>query len=255
MTRKPSEPPTGIQPDHPLFDIIEDAYRVFACRKPKSIEVCRGCCMDAGIEADFFNPSIRELPLHYVQDWYSAAYDPKGIAKETWAYLLPRILEILACGGNVSNVGIEVSLNRFDTGNRENWSMEEWRILDSFQREYLNRTVNRQEDFLDEVICMFRLGGWSLEDLFAQVAAISGAKLAQRLWHDWCSWPAPGREGISITPFWKSPDNVAAFEFYTSRMLYDKMAALALADDTDAELAAKASAVAGIVEANAAWSH
>lgn len=76
---------------HPFFDIIEEAYRVFNYPKPRSTEVCRNCCMDSKIEADFFNPPIRQMPLGYIQDWYQAAYDPQaGVAKATWAYLLPR---------------------------------------------------------------------------------------------------------------------------------------------------------------------
>jgi len=239
--------------DYPFAEIIEEAYRVFAYGKPGSIEVCRGCCMDARIEADFFNPPIRELPLSYLRDWYSAAYDPKGIAKETWAYLLPRILEFMARGDSVSNVGIEVSLNRFATGNRENWSTDEWSILDRFQRLYLSWKVDRHTDFLDDAVCMFSLAGWNVADLFDQVAAIPDAKLAQRLWLDWCSWPAPGREGIRMTAFWQPPDNAVAFRFYTSRSLYERMEALVLAEDTNTGLAAKASAVASVIESNAPW--
>ena len=78
------EPLLGkVAPGDPFFEIIEEAYRVFAYPKPKSIEVCERCCMDPDIEADFFNPPVRELPLSYVRDWYFAAYQPPGIAKAT----------------------------------------------------------------------------------------------------------------------------------------------------------------------------
>jgi hypothetical protein len=238
-----------ISPGHPFFEIIEDAYRVFEYPKPKSIEVCERCCMDANIDADFFNPPVRELPLEYVQDWFFASCDPNGIAKETWAYLLPRILEILASGKEVSNVGVEVSLNRFDTGNPENWSNEEWDVLDRFQRKFLDRAIDQDQDFLDDFVCMFRLAGWSLDELLNQVAAASDARLARRFWNDWCRW-APGRESIWITAFWKGPDNATVFDFYSSRMLHDRMTALALADSTEADLAAKAFAVASVIEAS-----
>ncbi len=101
---------------------------------------------------------------------------------------------------------------------------------------------------------MFTLAGWSIEDLLEQVASFSDTKLAQCLWHDWYAGHAPGREGIWMTAFWEGHEKAVAFDFYTSRKLYDRMEALALADDTDAELAARASAVAGIIEAKAAWS-
>ncbi|MFS8047824.1 hypothetical protein [Rhizobium sp. BR 314] len=144
-------------------------------------------------------------------------------------------------------------MNRFATGNRENWSMEEWSVLDRFQHLYLSWKIDLHKEFLDDVVCMFRLAGWDLRDLFDQIVALPDAKLAQCLWIDWCSWPAPGHEGIRLTVFWEHPDNAIAFQFYTSRNLHEKMEALALADDTDTDLAAKASAVASIIESNAPW--
>ncbi|MGB3316878.1 MAG: hypothetical protein WBB85_21015 [Albidovulum sp.] len=208
--------------------------------------------MDADIEADFFNPQIDELPLHYIQDWYFAAYDPKGVAKSTWSYLLPRILEILAIGEDVSNVALEVSLNRFETGNRDNWTSDEWKILDEFQRHFLKREIeSKTENYLDDTICMFRLAGWPLKDLLEQVVSTSDVILAQRFWNDWCNGVVPGRESIWITAFWDDPDKTTVFDFYTSKALYTRMESLVFADNTDPEISTKALAVAGVIEANA----
>jgi len=52
----------------PLFEINEEAYRVFAYPKPKSTGVCEQCCMASRIEKDFFNPAISDLSLKYVRD-------------------------------------------------------------------------------------------------------------------------------------------------------------------------------------------
>lgn len=254
MIRQPSEPAEAkLSADHPFFDLIEEAYRVFAYPRPSRTGVCEGCCMDRKIESDFFNPPVRELPLAYIRDWYSAACDVKGIPKGNWGYLLPRILEILAFGEDVGYVGIEVSLRRFDTGNPDNWSKAEWRVLENFQKKFLLDQLESRKGFLDDTICMFRLAGWPLADLLNQLASAPSSALALRLWNDWCTWRAAGNESIWITAFWEDPDKTAVFEFYTSRKLYDKMEALALADDVDAELAEKASAVAGVIELNANW--
>ena len=121
---RPSSPSikAKIASDHPLFGVIEQAYQVFNYPKPTSTEACRNWCMAPRIEANFFNPPIRQLPLEYVRDWFHAAYDSNaGVAKATWAYLLPRLLEILAAGEDVSPIGLEVSLSRFCTGNTSNW--------------------------------------------------------------------------------------------------------------------------------------
>ncbi|MFA3918002.1 hypothetical protein [Ruegeria hyattellae] len=208
--------------------------------------------MEAEIEADFFGPPIEELPLHYVQDWYFAAYDPQGIAKATWGYLLPRILEILAVDEEVAAVGLEVSLNRFETGNPENWSPDEWQVLDRFQRAFLRREIERDTEYLDDTLCMFALAGWPLGDLLDQIAATPDATLVRRLWSDWCKGCRPGNESIWITAFWEHPGNITVYEFYTSTALYSRIEKLALAQDTAPELAEKAIAVASVIETYAA---
>lgn len=241
-----------LAPDDPWFDLIEEAYCVFDYPKPTSTEVCIRCCMTPEIEDDFFNPQIRELPLQYVQDWFGAAYDPPEIAKGTWAYLLPRILEILAAGEDPASVGIEVSLRRFETGNRAKWSLKEWEVLDRFQRDFLRRKVESGRDALDDVLCMFRLAGWPLTDLLDQVDSVPTPLLAERLWRDWCAGCGPGREDVWITAFWESPDNSKVYEFYTSLIMRDRFSSLALSDDVDRELAEKAMAVAAVIETHAA---
>ncbi|WP_170331532.1 hypothetical protein [Ruegeria arenilitoris] len=254
MARKRQKPlKAKIPPDHPFSDIISDAYRLFAYTKPTNIEVCEGCCMEADIEADFFIPSISELPLHYLQDWFFAAYDPKGISKATWGYLLPRILEVLAVDEDLASVGLEVSLNRFETGNPNNWSHDEWQVLDRFQRAYLKREIERDNCYLDDTVCMFGLAGWPVETLFEQVAETPDAVLVQRFWHDWCASCIPGRESVWITAFWESPGNSKAFAFYTSKALYDRVTRVAFGENTPKDLSEKALAVASVIENNVDW--
>lgn len=238
-----------IQLGNPLFDLVDEAYRVFSYPKPSTLDVCRNCCMDARVEADFFHPSIRDLPQSYVRDWFWADCGPSGVSRATWGYLLPRILEILASGNCVASVGLEVSLRRFDTGNPDNWSKSEWRILDDFQRRFLSLQIAQGTYPLDNVLCMFRLGGWPLADLLDQVAAVPAASLARRLWRDWCKDHAMGREAVWVTSFWESGDNALVHAFYTSSCLHERMEALVLADETDPDLVAQASAVACVIEA------
>jgi len=235
--------------DHPFFAIIQEAYQVFDYPRPQSTGVCIHCCMDSKIEADFFKPKIQDLPLAYVQDWYHGAYTPNEMPKETWAYLLPRILEILAADEDPSTNAREVVLYRFETGNRGNWSAKEWSVLDRFQKAYLAREISRCDDYLDDAVCMFGMAGWPVQSLFKQVADAPDEVLARRLWHDWCNC-LPGRESVWISTFWESPGNSAAFEFYTSREMRGRMETLALSEGVTPELAAKASAVVDVIEAS-----
>lgn len=250
MTRKQQKPlKAKVTPDNPFFDIIQDAYRVFRYDTPTDTEVCKGCCMDAEIEEDFFAPAIEEMPLHYLQDWYFAACEPP-ISKALWGYLLPRVLEVLAVGeDDPASVGLEVSLNRFPTGHRDQWSAAEWDVLDRFQRLFLSEWIVGRKTYLDDMICMFGLAGWPVADLMAQVAAHSDEALCLQFHSDWCI----GRPAIWITAFWEGGGNTEAFKFYTSRGLYDRMERLALAPTTDPAVAEMALSVASAIQENADW--
>lgn len=240
----------SIASDHPLFEVIEGAYQAFSVAKPASTEVCVHCCMDAAIERDFYTPPIRDLPLAYVHDWFFAAADPSGISKQTWAYLLPRILEIIAAGESASTGGLEPSLCRFETGNPSNWSEEEWRVLDLFQRRYLQLQIEDGTHALDDVLCMFRLGGWQLEDLLDQVRSMPTGTLARKLWRDWCKDHKPGSGKIWITASWEGTDNSTAFDFYTSSELHRRLIDVASGSESDPQLIAVTSAVTAVIEAD-----
>lgn len=235
----------------PLIDIVEQAYRVFAGPKPPTTGVCERCCMTAAIEADFFNPDIHELPFSYINDWFCAACACDGIPMSTWSYLLPRILDMLAVGEEPSMTGLAVTLSRFDSGNPQNWTSEQWSVLDAFQRSYLRWYIENGPDFLDEAVCMFRRGGWPLEGLLEQLLSVPDDVLAARLWRDWCN---DGWHGaIWVTAFWEGKENGQMFEFYTSVELHNRMTALALSDHAAKDLAAKASDIVSVIEANADW--
>ncbi len=248
--RKQTKPPGAkLAPDHPFHAVIAEAYRVFDFPTPSETGVCVGCCMYPEIEADFFNPPIAELPLHYLRDWFFAACS-QPLARGIWGYLLPRVLEVLAAGEEPSSNGIEVSLNRFPTGDRAQWNEAQWDVLDRFRWRFLARAIAEDREFLDDTLCMFGNAGWPMKDLYAQVAAEPDAVLAGRFWNDWCRGCKPS---IWITAFWDEGRNAEAFAFYTSRALHDRMARLALDAATPRDLAEKALDVAAVIEGNADW--
>ena len=249
--RNRREPPAvAIAEDHPFYPIIADAYRLFPTGKPASTGVCEHCCMDPAIEADFFNPPIETLPPAYVRDWYSGAYEKWGVPKHTWTYLLPRVLELLALEEVVDNVGLEVALHRFETGNPDHWTAAQWDVLERFRHAYLDRALTdfTQCPYIDDAICMFALSGWNVEDLIEQVAATDDATLAARLFHDWCPFGLHAGS-IWLTAFWEGEGRERIYRFYTSDALYERMERLALSDDCDPALADQASSVAAVIEA------
>lgn len=237
---------------HPMLPIIQDAYREFAGPRPASTDVCE-CCTDPQIQSELLRLPVEDIPTDYIRDWYSGAYDPAGVSKGTWSHLLPRILEILAADEDASSIGPEVTLSRFDTGNAANWSPRQWNVLDRFQRAFLIWAVeNRQDDF-DAVLCMFRLGGWPLDDLLSQAAALPTSTLVERFWKDWCADHVAGRESVWVTTFWEGDDNSTVFDFYTSPDMHHRVSELALADETPPTLRGMAIAVATIIENQATW--
>lgn len=150
---------------HPLHEVISEAYRVFRYPKPNTLGVCQHCCMDPGIEKDFLTPDVQDLPLSYLRDWFNGGVDlemPRGV----WGYLLPRILEVLAAGEEPAVVGVEVSLNRFPTGDLTQWRADEWAVIDRFRREFLADRHIPDGCFLDDILCMFASAQFSVSDLF-----------------------------------------------------------------------------------------
>jgi hypothetical protein len=249
--KNPTDPGAKMSPGHPFFDHIEDAYRAFDGYKPSDVDVCTDCCMSKAIEADFFRPKIEDLPLNYLREWFGAACPTGGVRQDIWSYLLPRTLEVLAMGEEPSYVGIEVSLSRFDTGNPSHWSDRQWSVLDRFQRRFLQSSSPLTgawcHNTLDDIICMFTLGGWQLDDLLSQVMSMTDEQLVERLYQDWCG--TFGDYGtIDVTEFWEKPDKTRAQEFYISDQLRQRLETVALSDSVDAEIAAKASAVVGVID-------
>ena len=250
MKREESKPlEAKLPPDHEFAALIAEAYQVFACEKPTDTGVCKQCCMDPEIEAVFFAPTIENLPLRHLEEWYFALPDEE-FDQHIWRYLLPRILEVLVAGGGLAGFGIALSLNRFPTGVHENWSKEEWDVLNRFQKGFLRRALVAKQRPFDDVLCMFGLAGWPQEGLFEQVLNFSPHALAERLWKDWCRIPKPR---VSVSVFWEEEARREAKAFYRSKELFQKMSDLACDNQTPPELAERALAVANVIETETKW--
>ncbi|WP_171130522.1 MULTISPECIES: hypothetical protein [unclassified Ruegeria] len=185
---------------------IEDAYTVFKRPKPTALEVCEQCCMYPEIEADFFTPDIRALPLHYVNDWFFAASDPQ-VSLALSRYLLPRVIELLAQGHEVANVGIEVSLMRFATGLPDRWTPPEVDVITRFTLLFLDSHKpggrNAQDCYLDDILCMFASAGHDPDPMLRHLWQWDDADLFGRLAQDWNI--SGGFPSIWSTAFW--PEN------------------------------------------------
>lgn len=237
---KHQKQPNGkIGENSPFFDVIQDAYRLFK-QGPTEHAIC-DCCIDDKTRNEFFSFSQQQLPLEHLNSWFDAAAEIP-MPKAAWRFVLPRIMEVLASNEDPSRIGIEVSLNRFETGNPDNWTKEEWDVLDKFQRLLLANIDLRNEDCLDDVICMFACAGWSSDDLFSQVLELPTDRLVNKLWSDWCEHHYPS---IWVTTFWKNESE--AWSFYGSEALLEKVTNFALEQSTMPKVALKAMAVADTI--------
>lgn len=255
--REPHQPDAKVPFGHPFFEIIEEAYLVFAVPRPVDLGVWDYALdLDPAFRRDFLKLPIAEMPYRCIRDWFHAPVDPPGIARSTWVYFLPRVLEIMALGRDVSDVCLETTLKRYETGNPDNWSAAQWAVLDRFQRLYLQYAMGPREDNmpssdyetqLDTVLCMFRLGGWSLDSLLEQVSAMSDAFLVDCLWRDGNLGEHSCFNKMHITTFWPASDQEQVFAFFTSPGLSERIEALALADDTPHDLADRAVAVGNVI--------
>ncbi|KIC40002.1 hypothetical protein RA27_17080 [Ruegeria sp. ANG-R] len=199
---------SGREPLTPaLATCIEDAYAVFDRPKPTSLDVCERCCMYPEIEDHFFEPDIRDLPLHYVKDWFFAASDPL-VSLALSRYLLPRVMELLAQGQEIADVGLEVSLKRFGTGLPDRWTAREAEIINRFTQLYLDRFKASDpappDNYLDDALCMFASAGQDPDPLLSYVWSWSDADLFGRLAHDWNM--AGHFPSIWSTAFWSEDE-------------------------------------------------
>jgi hypothetical protein len=208
-----------------LAEVVRRAYRVFERPKPATLGVCRGCCMDPEIEADFLNHAPRDLPEDYVRDWFFAAF-ADDFGKPHIAWLLPRILEIVAAGGEVASVGEEAAFGRIgQTGYPDGWTAAEQAVVQDFFEALLKRVLEdpaRAAYSLDDLLCMTGEAGADVAPLIARVEALDDAKLVELLWSD-IFW-SHGK--IPVNAFWShSPQKEQVWEWETSQHLADRLLA------------------------------
>jgi hypothetical protein len=131
------KPGGKLNQDDPFFGLIEEAYTAFATHKPADVDVCVGHCMPEEIAQNFFVPDIRNLPLRWLNQWYSAAKPVGGVNKHIWTYLLPRIFEVLAVDDYLDACGIETTLQCYPLCDQSEWSAQQCASDESVSEEIL----------------------------------------------------------------------------------------------------------------------
>lgn len=214
----------GSRPDA-LTAAIDAAWRVFDMPAPATTGVCQHCCMEPEIEADFLKRTARDLPAHYVRDWYEGAYDA-SIQHDHVAWFLPRVMEMLAAGDEVTQIGNEVAFARLPlTGFPDRWPEGEVRAVRDFAQAYFNALIHsdlpRTAHDIDTALCMFGKARLDLAPFLTLLDRLPDAKLVENLKRLWV-WNGKGR--VWFTAFWdREPERAVAWNWYTSEALRDRM--------------------------------
>lgn len=222
-----------IEPEHPLFSLVERGYAVFKYQSPNNLGVCTTCCMCPLEVQDMLQAQVHEIPLLSIDRWYMAALSGT-LTREVWGYLMPRILEILATGKEVCSLGNEIVLARFSTGNATLWRPEEWSVLADFQQQHLRWSVGVRPHEMDTNLCMYNLGGWPLAGLWEQVLKWPDGLLVEALWESW--WRL-GYIERSVTSFWPNEKKEQITALYSGPELRERVESIALSTSKSADKA------------------
>lgn len=202
-------------------DAIARAYRAFAVPVPASLGVCTACCMDPALERAMLRKEPADLTLHEVREWLDAAFGG-GMAEQQVAWIMPRILELLAEGHEVATAGNEVALRRLrDAGFPGSGSRERLACVTAACHVILDRHIDARKPYLDDVLCMIANGGLPIAPYIARLDALPGDRLADLLHADWTHV-----NGLTIwrTAFWYAvPGRQVVWDWYTSADLETRM--------------------------------
>ena len=148
----------------PLRATVADAWRLFGRHAVPTVPldacVCP-CCMAPELEQE-----MRELPLtaltakHFYE--YNCAAKSEVQPADELLYLLPRMMEVLAEGAEISH-SIELSLDRLGNCPRDSFDDAEREVLDRFALAYFERSIGVKSrgvtvDPMSQLL-MFDIGG------------------------------------------------------------------------------------------------
>jgi hypothetical protein len=222
---------------------IARAYAVFDLRPPKTLGVCTACCMDPATERAILRKGQSQLSLEDIREWTAAAFRD-DMAFDSVAWVLPRILDLLAQGEEVSSNGNEVALSRLPrAGFPGNWTVDQVDAVNAACMAILDRHAARRAGGLDGLLCMFSLGGLPVAPFIARLDALPDEDLAELLHAE-----LQATSGMMVwhTAFWedhRERDRIA--EWYASPLLQDRMANLGYAGNDQAAAVSDALAACG----------
>lgn len=160
-----------------MQEIINDAYSIFSQYSPPELfSVCTACCVSIEEER-----ALRTLPLSLLPRELIYSYNDSAKAelynKNEVAYLLPRILELIALNEEIHHSN-ELNLCWLTETPSEQWTNKEKELLEQFSVQYVNDAFQQAEQtqqiiMLDEILIMFCRAGIHIEPILNYITQSS----------------------------------------------------------------------------------
>jgi hypothetical protein len=162
----------GLSPG--LKQAVDRLYAVFSRYRapPYCLDVCLACCMDESLEKEMRRLPLRQITARHFYEYNSSAKSEVQPENEI-KYLLPRMLELIACGAEVHH-SEELYLDRLGNCEADAFSTEEYKAIEAFALAYFTDCLSQHPwesgegyggDAVFELLLMFAIGGINVQPL------------------------------------------------------------------------------------------
>lgn len=157
-----------------MQQVIKDAYTVFSqYAAPEHFSVCTACCVSIEEERALRTLPLPVLPRELIYTYNNSA-QTSLFGKHEVAYLLPRILELVALNETIHHSN-ELNLCRLAEVPANQWTEKETAILNRFALQYTKDEFHQAElsqDIvdIDEILIMFCRAGINIEPILDYIA-------------------------------------------------------------------------------------
>ena len=214
-------PPPEMPFDHRLAPLVAEAYGVMAAPHPFSHGVCRACCLPPALEAGFFEITQRDVSEAFLHAWYRASHED-DMTPEVMAWLLPRVMELLALGKTDVFPYLEIAFQRLElTDFPASWSPRAVDVFHRFAKAQFRRMVLDDASDLDALIAMFANSGLGVAPFLGILWDLPTEALARAMYQAFCN-PEPG--WVVQTPLWsRQDDRTKTWAWYLSPDMAERM--------------------------------
>ncbi|UYZ84865.1 hypothetical protein MTZ49_04675 [Entomomonas sp. E2T0] len=157
-----------------MQQIIKKAYAIFSVyTAPEHFNVCTACCVSLEEEKALRTLPLSLLPRQLIYSYNVSAKSQQNNKSEV-AYLLPRILELIALDEDIHH-STELNLTWLFTVSHELWTDQEKDLLAEFALQYLKDKFQQAEQnqkivMIDEILIMFCSASINIEPLLDYMA-------------------------------------------------------------------------------------